>query len=377
MTSSGEKEFPGEAYSNISINPQLISRMRNIRGLLISFMFGLVLFGIQGCNYNYYRGMELEELGRYEEANIEFHRAYVASPNDEDYKAAFRRTAEKTTEDLLARYERYKEDKQYLMAFRRLEKANALSPGHPTVQAELKKWYRILLAGKVDLVQIRSLSNQVPLTDEIILEIRFNTPNITRRLEAPIDYQTRTFSVEDVLYDPPQNLLMLYSINSIGVKLVNSSTRQSQFKKFVDFRVPVLVDVQGNLESTQSKLTPVSKFYPFNLLTDDKERQFWYPQAGPRFSLKLDKDRISVNSSVNQIDFLPQILYINREDRRYFLDFGHLQLAQRTSSGVWTIRRNVTEGREYLQELRKNLILNPYFYYREGGYPFVGLKGES
>jgi hypothetical protein len=352
-------------------------RMKKSRVVLITIAFCLTLIGAQSCNYNYYRGMELEEFGRYEEANIEFHRAYTSSPDNEDYKTAYLRTSAKTTEDLLERYERYKQDKRYLMAFRRLEKANALSPKHPKVQAEMKKWYRILLAGKIDLVQIRSLRNQLPLTDQIILEIRFNTPNITKRLEASIDYQSKTFSVEDVLYDPPQNLLMLYSINSIGVKLVDSMTRRSQFKKFVDFRIPVLVDVQGDLTENQLDLTPVSEFYPFDLLAGKEQRQFWYPRAGTRFSLKLNKDRIIVNSSVKQTDFLPQMLYINKEDRRYFLDFGHLQLSQRKTSGIWTIRRNVTEGREYLQELGKNLILNPYFYFREGGYPFVTINGNS
>ena len=351
--------------------------MKNNQVALFTIGLCLALFAVQGCNYNYYRGMELEELGRYEEANIEFHRAYTSSPDDEDYKAAYLRTAAKTTEDLLERYERYKKEKKFLMAFRRLEKANTLTPDHPTVQAEMKKWYRILLAGKLDLVQIRSLRNQLPLSDQIILEIRFNTPNITKRLEAPVDYQSKIFSVEDVLYDPPQNLLMLYSINSIGVKLVNNMTRRSQFKKFVDFKVPVLVDVQGNLSPNGKELTPVVRSYPFDLLTGGEQRTFWYPRAGTRFSLKLDQDRILVNSSVKQTDFLPQMLYINKADRRYFLDFGHLQLAQRRTSGVWTIRRNVTQGREYLQELRKNLILNPYFYYREGGYPFVVMNGNS
>ncbi len=350
--------------------------MKKKRVTLFTISLCLALSVIQGCNYNYYRGMELEELGRYEEANIEFHRAYTASPSQEKYKAAYLRTAAKTSEDLLERYERYKDEKKYLMAFRRLEKANTLTPDHPKVRAEMKKWYRILLAGKLELVQIRSLRDQLPLSDQIILEIRFNTPNITKRLEAPIDYQSKTFSVEDVLYDPPQNLLMLYSINSIGVKLVNNMTRRSQFKKFVDFRVPVLVDVQGNLNPNGKELTPVIKSYPFDLLTGEDQREFWYPRAGTRFSLKLDQDRILVNSSVKQTDFLPQMLYINKADRRYFLDFGHLQLAQRLNSGIWTIRRNVTKDREYMQELRKNLILNPYFYFREGGYPYVVMNGS-
>lgn len=348
--------------------------MSKFRPFLFGILITVLALSGQSCNYNYHQGLKLEELGRFEEANIEFHRAYTSSPEDADFREAYERTALKTTEDLLERYEKYRNEKQYLMAFRRLEKANSLTPNHPVVQEELKKWYRILLAGKVELVEIRAMNNQIPLTDQIILEIRFNTPNITKSLEAAIDYQTKTFSVEDILYDPPQNLLMLYSINSIGVKLVSSTTRQVQFLKFIDFKIPVLVDVQGELNSNQSTLSPVTDFYPYQLLSGQTDNSYWSPKPGVRFSLLLKNDRISVNSSVEQTDFLPQLLYINREDRRYFLDFGHLQLVQKKVGGAWTMRRHVTEAREYMQELRKNLILTPYFYFREGGYPFVSLS---
>jgi tetratricopeptide (TPR) repeat protein len=347
--------------------------MNYYRAVLLGMLTVAFVLGSQSCNYNYYQGLKLEKLGRFEEATIEFHRAYTSSPEDDDYREAYLRMATRTTEDLLERYEKYRNEKQYLTAFRRLEKANTLTPDHPKVQEELKKWYRVLLAGKVDLVEIRAMNNQIPLTDQIVLEIRFNTPNVTRSLEAPIDYQTKTFSVEDILYDPPQNLLMLYSINSIGVKLVNSTTRQVQFLKFIDFKTPVLVDVQGELNPNQTTLTSVSDYYPYQLLSNQEDQSYWFPKPGLRYSLVLKNDRISVNSSVSQTDFLPQLLYINREDRRYFLDFGHLQLAQKKVGGLWTMRRHVTEGREYLKELRKNLILNPYFYFREGGYPFVNL----
>lgn len=338
------------------------------RNVLLSLFLLLIT---QSCNYNYYRGTQLEEQERYEEANIEYHRAFTASPNNEKYREAFLRTAAKTTEDLLERYEKYVSEKRYTLAFRRLQQAHTLTPENPTVIEEMKKWYRILLAGKVDLVEIKSLNNQIPLTDQIILEVRFNTPNVTRRLEAKIDYATKIFYVEDVLYDPPQNLLMLYSINSIGVKLVNNSTKQSQFKKFVDFKVPVLVDVRGQLTAGDKDLTAVSEYYPLNLLNKRGDQSFWYPTRGIRYSLVLNEDIVEVESSAERTDFLPQILYINKKDRRYFLDFGHLQLAQRRTGGSWSFRRIVTEDREYMDQLEKNLILNPYFYYREGGYPFV------
>ena len=326
---------------------------------------------LQNCNYNYYRGVTLEEEGRFEEANIEFHRAYTQSPGNVEFRDAFERTADKTAEDLLERYEKYLKEKKYFLAFRRLEQAQSLRPAHPKIKSELKKWYRILLAGRLDLVKMKTLSNQIPLTNQIILEVRLNTPNITRRLEAPVDYQTKIFAVEDILYDPPQNLLMLYSINSVGIKLVNEKTGSAQFKKFVDFKTPVLFDVKGTLNSKNAGYTSVDKYFPFELLQSVSSSQFWYPSRGIRYSLTLDSDEIKVESSVRHIDFLPQILYINKNDKRYFLDFGHIQLLQKKAGGMWSYRRTVTEDREYLKDLRNKLLLNPYFYFREGGYPFV------
>lgn len=331
---------------------------------------GMLLF-ISGCNYNYHTGLKLESEGRFEEANLEFHRAYTRSPDNKDYQDAYLRTAEKTVEDLMERYHRYVKEKKYSIAFRRLEQARTLSPGDARVKDEEKKWYRILIAGKVDLVQIKSLHSQIPLTDQIQLTARFNTPNALRRLEAPVSNQNGTYYVEDILYDPPQDLLMLYSLNSIGVKLINNSTGRERFKRFVDFKTPVLIEVRGQLKGNDKKLASVSRFYPFAELQKSNHDQFWYPSRGIRYALLLDGDAIKVTSSSERIGFLPQILYINKRERRYFLDFGQLQLYQKKTGGVWSFRRLVDEKRGYMKNLQKNLLLNTYFYFREGGYPYL------
>jgi len=347
----------------------------NRKSNLISTVLILILLsGLVGCNYNYYRGVELEAKGRFEEANIEFHRAYTHSPSNEKFKEAYLRTATKTTEDLLKRYDKYIKEKKYQQAFRRLEQAQTLTPDNIKIKKELKKWFRILLAGKVELVQIKSLRNQIPLSDQIFLEVRINSPNVTKVLKASVDYQTQIFSVDDILYDPPQNLLMLYSLNSIGVALINNSTGRKKFKKFVDFKTPVLVNVQGTLKDKGQELVSIADYFPLNQLKKSNNDDYWYPSRGIRYSLMLDESDIKVKSSVSQIDFLPQILYINRKDKRYFLDFGHLQLFQKKTGGLWSFRRVVEKEREYLTDLQKNLILNPYFFFREGGYPFVANK---
>jgi len=331
-----------------------------------------MMVALSGCNYHYHTGLQLGREGRFEEANIEFRRAYTMSPDDADYREAFLRTAAKTSEDLLERYHRYVRDKKYEMAFRRLEQARTLTPHDSRILEELNKWYRILVAGEIDLVQIKSLHNQIPLSDQIQLTVWINTPNALRRLEAPVNYQSGVFYVEDILYDPPQDLLMMYTLHSIGVKLINDSTGNESIKRFVDFKTPVLIEVRGTLEGADNDLISVSRFYPFEMLRASNTDEFWYPSKTLRYALMLDSDAIKVSSSEGQkIGFLPQILYINKRERRYFLDFGQLQLFQKRVGGAWSFRRLVDRERDYLRKLQQNLLLNTYFYYREGGYPYL------
>ena len=336
----------------------------------------LVLFTVyfSGCNYNYYRGQELEAENRFEEASIEYHRAYVQSPNDSDYKEAFLRTSKLTVEDLLSRYKLYLIEKKHALAYQRLNQAQILQPKNEIVIKELLKWERILISGKVEL-KFKTLRNQFPLAEEMELEIHFNTSNPSKRLIGSIDHKTGTFSVEDVLYEPPQNLLMFYSINSIGVKLLSKFGRETRFHKFINLGVPVLYDVKGKLDSKGNRLTKVEKLYPVQSLKASNSTNPWLPLRGIRYSLVLNQDKIQVESSSGTVDFLPMMLYINKKDRRIFLDFGNLTLNQDTIGGLWSFKRTVTEDRSYFTDLKKQLILNPYFYFREGGYPFVKTLG--
>lgn len=365
-----------------------------------SIVFCLSVFFLMGCNYNYHQGKKLENQDRFEEANIEYHRAYTLSPEDESFKKAYQRTSAETSEDLFQRYKKYLKEKKYQLAFRRLEQALDLSPGNKDIQLEMSKWYRILIAGKVDF-SFQSLKNHVPLSDYMYLEIHFNTPTPSKRLKAVIDNQTKTYFVEDVLYDPPQNLLMFYTLNSIGVRLENSKdillptimTQEqiqkggkggtdakallrkkygaAKFQKFVDLRTPALVDIRGRLKANGNNLSPVENIYPFDVLKNANGDSYSYPVRGIRYILYMNEKEVRVKSSSGYIQFLPQIMYMNRKNKRIFLDFGHLEVLQKRSGGQWFFRRNVTKGREYLKELQKNIILDPYFYYKEGGYPFV------
>lgn len=327
---------------------------------------------LSSCNYNYYQGTLLEKENRFEEANIEYHRAYTSSPDNDKYREAYERTAAKTAEDLLNRYQRYVAEKKFSMAYRRLEQARALAPSHPTVLSEQKKWVNVLLAGRVDLVGLKSLRDQLPLSDNVQIIVRINTPNTKNTLEARVDYQTKTFSVEDILYDPPQDLLMLYSINSIGVKLENYVSGRSEVKKFIDFKTPIPISVQGKLTSKSGELVPVDANYPADRLKSSQATTYWYPTRGLQYSLLLKNDTIEVESPTGHIEYLPQMLYMNSQDRRYFLDFGHYELTQPSRTSIdWAIRRVTRKQRVYLSDLKKNLLLHTYFSYRDGAYPFV------
>ena len=357
--------------------------MKELHCLLLSVLCLLA----QSCNYHYYRGSILEREGRFEEANIEFHRAYTRSPNNRDFQDAYLRTSAATAADLMRRYRKYLEEKKYHLAFHRLEQARVLMPRDPEINLEKKKWYRILIAGRIDFT-FHSLRNRVPLADEMVLQVRINTFHPNRSLTAAIDNRTRVFSVEDVLYDPPQNILMFYTLNSIGVHLSNKSRflgnrtdgtaiaklkgaiSSDRFQKFVDFRTPALVKIRGRLKTEDKPLLPVEDMYPKDAIRKANSMQYAYPSREIRYSLMLDGNGINVESSEGHISFLPQILYMNRKNRRFFLDFGHIELLQSRAGGLWKIKRIVSDTRPYMEDLKKNLLLNPYFFFREGGYPF-------
>ena len=131
---------------------------------------------LSSCSYNYWHGKELEEKGRIEEANIEYHRAYTNTPSLSLYQDAFERTALLTSKELLERYRNFLYLGKFKLAYDRLEKARALNPTDPEIQNELRKWTHVLLVGKVDFKFV-SLRNQVTLSDEMDMQVVLNSPN--------------------------------------------------------------------------------------------------------------------------------------------------------------------------------------------------------
>lgn len=336
--------------------------------------FSVLVLALSGCNYNYYQGKKLEEEARYEEANLEYKRAYTSSPGDDDFQEAFERTATKTTEELLLRYQRYINEGKMDMAFGRLTQAQTLTPHHPVVLQELRKWTRVLVAGKVEF-QFESLKRLIPLAEKMQLVVRLNTADPRKVLIAPIDNQTKTFAVEDLIYNVSQKDLIFYSINAIGVHLQKSGERDKRLVKFVDFRIPIPQDVTGSLDSLGQTKQDVGSLYPANVLAQAAAPEPWRPSRNLSYSLKLKGRSIAVESSNQKIDYLPQLLYINAEDRRIFIDFGVLECVQKRQGGLWSYRRRPSPERAYLADLKNNLVFTPYFYFREGAYHFIPAKG--
>ena len=350
----------------------------------VLFLLLVSVLTLQGCNYHYYQGQKLESQGRFEEANIEYHRAFTQTPTDDDFKVAYLRTADKVAIDLMERYDMHVKNKNYNLAYELLLKAQGLSPQNEKVVAEYPRWYRILLAGKVNFI-FKSLKNQVPLSDEMELQIHFNTPNQGRKLIGKIDNQTQSFFIEDVLFDPPQNLLMFYTINAIGVNLIskavvsgnlNAQARVSafnsrRFMKFIDLRTPALVKIDGHLSTDGQTPVSIEEGFPADQIAAANSEQFNFSNREIRYSLSLKNKEVYVKSTSNYIHFLPQMLYMNKITNRMFLDFGEIEVYQPKMGGFWYFRRVVAESRKYLGDLKKNVLLKPYFYYKEGAYIFL------
>jgi len=329
---------------------------------------------LASCNYNYYQGQRLEKLGRFEEANIEYQRAYTSSPFDEDFRSAYQRTSERTSEDLLVRYQQYISEGLMDLAYARLQQAKNLTPNHPLVTQEERKWTKVLVAGKVNF-SFKSLKRLVPLSDDMSLMIRINTSNPQKVLTGKIDNLTKTFAMEDVLYNVSQKDLIFYSLNSIGVGLKKDGQQDIRFVRFVDLKTPYPKDVNGSLISLGTKLQPVETVYPAKQLEEASSPTDWVGGRGLSYSLTLDKQEIQVLSSNGKIDYLPQLLYINNEERRIFIDFGIVHCFQRKLGGQWTFKREIDKERKYLEDLKHNLALSPYFFFREGAYAFVPSPG--
>lgn len=338
---------------------------------------GLVLLG--GCAQHYNRGQFLEQQGRWEEAAIEYHLAVIDDPQEPEYQEAFQRAQKVVARENMERYRDYLANKAFHKAYDRLVDASRQDPTYAPVEEEMAKWTRVLVGGQVAF-EFESLRANLALADEIQLVVRINSPNPGQTLDAEVDVDTGTFFVEDLLYDRPSEMLTFYSLNSVGVRLVRarSATQQfttSEFRRFINYRTPVLDQVTGRLA-----LGADGTLHAVTQQRAGLQRAPWLapprvPTANPHYSLNLDGKRIEVTTDAGTGDFTPRLLYINREDRRMFVDFGRYEVLQTGLRDGWQLRRLPLGNEDYFDRIARNVALQPYFYYRDGVFTYVPQSG--
>jgi len=334
-----------------------------------------VLPGLIGCSYYYSRGQALEAEERWEEAYIAYRLAYVDDPKDPDYKAAVERTSKVVARENFERYQTYLAAKEFRKAYARLADAARQDPELQPVRAEEGKWIRVLIAGQVKL-SFDTLRSNLTLADEIKLVARFNTPNPGQTTEAEIDIDTGIFFVEDLLFEPPDQLLTYYTLNSIGVNLIQTATQGRQFSsteavRLINFRTPVLERFDGALILEQGETLNRIQDHRAAISDPERKKDYWFPPVNMRYTMSVDGTRIVATNEVARTDFLPRFLYVNRPARRMFVGFGYYEILQDPISRKWGITRLPLQSQDYFDVLSRNVALQPYFFYHGRAVEFL------
>jgi hypothetical protein len=205
---------------------------------------------------------------------------------------------------------------------------------------------------------------------------RFNTPNPGATVEAEIDLDTGIFFVEDLLFDPPDQLLTYYTLNSIAVDLVQTATAGRQFSsteavRLINFRTPVLERFDGTLRIESGGDLHSIREHRESVASQGVKRDFWFPPVNVRYSMAADGTRITASNESGRTDFLPRFIYPNRPSRRMFVGFGHYEILQDPISRKWGITRLPAPGEDYFELLSRNVALQPYFFYHGTVVEFV------
>lgn len=359
-----------------SISP-LLALLARAAAVAAAVLGAVLLLAAAGCTLPYAEGQALEDQGRWEEAMLAYREAVIEDPDDPEYREALQRAESVVARDNFERYRSYLAQKAFRKAYARLQDAARQDPSYQPVQEELDKWTRVLVSGQVDFSFEKAQTN-LTLADEIQLVVRVNTPNPGETIDAEIDIDTGTFFAEDLLYDRPAELLALYTVNSIGVELVFGRTRIKQFtsrefQRFINIRAPIVGDVTGTMALDPGHArTPVTE-HRAALPRLPAPESGAVPPSSPRYSLRFEGQRIVVSTEDPDArpDFTPRFLYVNRQDRRAFVDFGRYQVRLGERGLRWTLRRLPLEEADYFGHFSRNIALQPYFFYREGVFAFV------
>ena len=348
------------------------------------------LFFFTGCNYNFFLAKKLEKEKKYEEANIEYSRAYFKylGINKKThthcnsrrsclllkYKNAYEKNTLQVVPVLRERYILFILKKKYFSAYKVLEKALLLVPDDKFFKAEQIHWKKVLLAGKINILKEKGVNVPI-LGDKVYPFIRFNSPNPTHFIETIITPDGQ-FAVEDVVYRPDSSAFLRYSIQSIGLKYLplgrkagKTLFQDSEFISYplVDFRIPVLTKHTGDFLFIKSDKT---KKQSQNF---SREKNYWYPNRDFEYSSSIQGQKIRVTLKAQRNEFLPNLVYFNANSTHVFLDYGLLDLKRGRVSFLWGIKRIAGEGT--IKNLKQNYYYRPYLKFTFLPFYIVAKKG--
>jgi hypothetical protein len=328
----------------------------------------LAVLAVGGCSLAYNEGRLRESQNRWEEAAIQYHLAYIGDPQDGEYREAFLRASKQVARENMERYKDYLGNKEFGKAYQRLVDASRQDPDLEPAKRESARWMRVLVGGQIKL-EFSDLQADTSLADEIRVVVRLNTPNPGEVIEAEVDVDTGVFYAENLLYDRPDELLAYYSVNSIGLSLVQGKTKVKQFSnhefvRFITFRTPILASPLGPINLPSDGVIRRVAEHRRLLQNDDVAETPIVPRSNPKYQMTVQGDRILVTSGDGRSDFTPRYLYVNKQDRRLFVDFGRYEVQLLREGRGWGMARLPVGRQDYVPVLAGNVALQPYFYYR-------------
>ena len=352
---------------------------RFLTGLLLA---GLSLAGLSlaltGCNINFLEGERLEREKRWEEAANAYHLALIDNPGDDIVKQSFDRVNKVLARENFQRYKVFLAKKSFRKAFHRLVDATRQDPLLAPARVEMTKWERVLVAGQLKLV-LESAQSRLALADQVDMIVRINTPNPGKTIDAVVDIETGNFFGEDLLYDRPSDIMVFYSINSVGASMLFGRSRIKKFtsreyRRFIRFRTPILDELKGKI-----RIDPYQEARPIWSHRKTLPPESWpadgvAPKMNPRYSLKIVGRRILVSSKNQRADFMPRFLYLNKKGRRAFVDFGRYETRYDASRRRWIFRRLSLSESDYFTIFSRNIALQPYFFYRGDVFVFESAR---
>ena len=328
----------------------------------------LVFVLAAGCSSHYREGLALESAERWEEAAIQYHLAVIGDPGVSEYREALDRAQKVVARDNMERYKNYLAAKEFRKAYARLLDASRQDPALESAQVEREKWLRVLVTGQV-VFRLEELQAGIGFADQMRLMARINTPNPGETLDAEINIDTGLFFTEDLLYDRPDPLLTYYSLQAIGVELVRGKSAiqpftTTDFLRFINFRSPVVENVEGALTGYSGEVRPVGE-HRLKFQDTLTEQLPFQPQPNPKYRLKIVDSGIQVDSGQERSDFTPRFLYINQQDQRMVVDFGRYEVRSAQGRGAeWKVRRLPLTNADHFSDLSRNIALQPYLHYQ-------------